>query len=134
LAAGRAALLQAAVEGVAFALRHALEALPGARPDRLRLAGGGTLDPRFRALLADVLHAELRPVEVRSASAIGATLLAAQAARLPPPAIPLAAGEPIGPSAESAAYDQAFDRYVQLVQQILDEPRPRPPDWLDARR
>jgi xylulokinase len=134
LAADRSTLLQAAVEGVAFALRHALEALPGPRPDRLRLAGGGTLDPRFRALLADVLHAELRPVEVRSASAIGATLLAAQAAGLQAPTIPLGAGEPIGPSAESAAYDQAFDRYVQLVQQILDEPRPRPPDWLDARR
>jgi xylulokinase len=134
LAADRAALLQAAVEGVAFALRHALEALPGPRPDRLRLAGGGALDPGFRALLADVLHAELRPVGVRSASAIGAALLGAGAAGLPPPTIPLGAGEPIGPSAESAAYDQAFDRYVQLVQQILDEPRPRPPDWLDARR
>lgn len=115
LAADRTTLLQAAVEGVAFALRHALEALPGARPDQLRLAGGGALDPRFRALLADVLQAELRPVEVRSASAIGAALLAARAARLPPPPIPLSAGEPIGPSAESAAYDQAFDRYVQLV-------------------
>jgi xylulokinase len=99
--------------GVAFALRHALEALPGPRPDRLRLAGGGSLDPRFRALLADVLHAELRPVEVRSASAIGATLLAAEAAGLPPPAIPLGTGEPIGPSARSAAYDEAFDRYLR---------------------
>jgi xylulokinase len=101
LAADRTALLQAAVEGVAFALRHALEALPGPRPHQLRLAGGGSLDPRFRALLADVLHAELRPVEVRSASAIGAALLAAEAARLPPPTIPLSAGEPIGPSARS---------------------------------
>jgi xylulokinase len=118
LAADRTALLQAAVEGVAFALRHALEALPGPRPDQLRLAGGGTLDPRFRALLADVLHAELRPVEVRSPSAVGATLLAARAARLLPPAIPLGAGEPIGPSARSAAYDPAFDRYVRLVHQL----------------
>jgi xylulokinase len=115
LAADRTALLQAAVEGVAFALRHALEALPGPRPDRLRLAGGGALDPRFQALLADVLGAELRPVEVRSASAIGAALLAAEAARLPRPAIPLGAGEPVGPSARSAAYDQAFDRYVQVT-------------------
>jgi xylulokinase len=113
LAADRATLLQAAVEGVAFALRHALEALPGPRPDRLRLAGGGSLDPGFRAVLADVLHAELRPVEVRSASAIGAALLAATAAGLPPPAIPLGTGEPIGPSARAAAYHEAFDRYVR---------------------
>jgi xylulokinase len=115
LAADRTTLLQAAVEGVAFALRHALEALPGPRPDRLRLAGGGTLDPGFRALLADVLGAELRPVELRSASAVGAALLAAEAAALPPPAVPLGAGEPVAPSARSAAYDEAFARYLRLV-------------------
>jgi xylulokinase len=118
LAADRATLLQAAAEGVAFALRHALEALPGPRPPHLRLAGGGTLDPRFRALLADVLGAELRPVEVRSASAVGAALLAAEAAGLPPPAVPLRAGEPVAPSARSAAYDEAFDRYVRLVDRL----------------
>jgi xylulokinase len=121
LAADRTALLQAAVEGVAFALRHALEALPGPRPDQLRLTGGGALDPRFRALLADVLRVELRPVEVRSASAVGAALLGAAAAGLPPPAIPLGAGEPVAPSPQSAAYDQAFDRYVQLVGQLPAE-------------
>ena len=118
LATDRTALLQAAVEGVAFALRHALEALPGARPDQLRLVGGGALDPSFRVVLADVLRAELRLVEVRSASAIGATLLAAEAAQLPPPDTPLSAGEPVGPSAWSGAYDEAFDRYLQLVHQV----------------
>jgi xylulokinase len=118
LAADRTALLQAAVEGVAFALRHALEALPGNRPDRLRLAGGGSLDPRFRRLLADVLQVELRPIEVRSPSAIGAALLAAEAARLPPPPIPLSGGEPIAPSARSAAYTPAFDRYVDIARHI----------------
>jgi xylulokinase len=118
LATDRTGLLQAAVEGVAFALRHALEALPGARPDQLRLVGGGALDPSFRGMLADVLGAELRLVEVRSASAIGATLLAAEAARLRPPGIPLSVGEPVGPSARSGAYEEAFDRYVQLVRQV----------------
>ena len=119
LAADRATMLQAAVEGVAFALRHALEALPGPRPDRLRLAGGGTLDPGFRTLLADVLHAELRPVEVRSASAIGAALLAGGAARLPAPPVPVAAADPIGPSPRSAAYDEPFARYLRLVDRLL---------------
>jgi xylulokinase len=69
-------------------------------------------------VLADVLHAELRPVQVRSPSAVGATLLAATAAGLPPPAIPLDAGEPIGPSARSAAYEEAFDRYRQQADQL----------------
>jgi xylulokinase len=69
-------------------------------------------------VLADVLHAELRPLEVRSASAIGAALLAATAAGLPPPAVPLGVGEPVGPSARSAAYDQAFDRYRQQADAV----------------
>jgi xylulokinase len=64
-------------------------------------------------VLADVLQAELRPVEVRSASAIGAALLAATAAGLAPPAVPLGVGEPVGPSARAAAYDEAFHRYVR---------------------
>jgi xylulokinase len=122
LAADRTALLQAAAEGVAFGLRHALEALPGPRPDQLRLAGGGTLDPRFRALLADVLQADLRPVEVRSASAVGAALLAAQAAGLPGPAIPLSTGDPITPSGRSAAYDEPFARYVQAGASLTGAP------------
>jgi xylulokinase len=69
-------------------------------------------------VLADVLHAELRPLEVRSASAIGAALLAATAAGLAPPAVPLGVGEPVGPSARSAAYDEAFDRYRQQADQL----------------
>jgi hypothetical protein len=35
-----------------------------------------------------------------------------EAAGLAPPAVPLGAGEPVGPSARSAAYDDAFDRYA----------------------
>jgi xylulokinase len=75
----------------------------------------GTLDPRFRALLADMLRTDLRPIEVRSASAVGAALLAAEAASLPRPAVPLGTGEPVGPSARSDAYDEAFDRYLRLA-------------------
>jgi xylulokinase len=107
LTTDRSALLQAAVEGVAFALRHALQALPGARPDQLRLLGGGALDPHFRAVLADVLRADMGLVEVRSAAAIGAALLAAKAAGLRPPGIPLSVGQPVRPSARSGAYDAA---------------------------
>ena len=44
---------------------------------------------------------------------VDAELLAATAAGLAPPAVPLGAGEPVGPSARSAAYDEAFDRYVR---------------------
>src|SRR5215210_235798 len=78
---GRAHLLRAAFEGVAFALREGLEALEeaGVRAPELRLAGGGILHAPWRRLLADVLCRPLRllPSSVApTASARGAALLA----------------------------------------------------------
>jgi xylulokinase len=116
LSADRRTLLQAAVEGVAFAIRHAFEVLPGPRPGQIRLVGGGALDPRFQTVLADVLQVRLQLVEVRSASAIGAALLAARAAGIEPPDVPLQVGGAVHPSDRAAAYDQAFDRYRRLAE------------------
>ena len=81
LAHGRAHLLRAAFEGVAFSLREGLEALEeaGARAPELRLAGGGVLRAPWRQLLADVLGRSLGllPASVApAASARGAALLA----------------------------------------------------------
>src|SRR5260370_38176050 len=64
LADDRASLLRRALEGAAFAIRDALDALlpehglpehgrPEHRPLRLRLAGGGTLPAGWRQLLPD---------------------------------------------------------------------------------
>ncbi|MDQ6658915.1 MAG: FGGY family carbohydrate kinase [Actinomycetota bacterium] len=80
----RNALLYSALEGVAFAVADGLDALPGVPPTgrELRLAGGGTTQPAWRTLLADVLDARLHAVDVPGASARGAALLAAQAAGL----------------------------------------------------
>ena len=57
LAHGRAHLLRAAFEGVAFALREGLEALEeaGVQAPELKIAGGGALRASWRQLLADVL-------------------------------------------------------------------------------
>jgi xylulokinase len=77
-------LLRAALEGVAFALREALDCLvePAERAGTIRLAGGGTTDPAWRQMLADVLERPLHPVEVAAASALGAADLGARAAGL----------------------------------------------------
>jgi xylulokinase len=83
LASDRAALLRSALEGTAFAIRDALDALlgpSGPAPACLRLAGGGTLAPGWRQLLADVLGVPLYAVEVPAASGRGAALLGAIAA------------------------------------------------------
>lgn len=74
----RAHLARAALEGVAFAIAQGFAALQatGADPGELRLAGGGSLYPQWRQLLADVLRRPLHSVETSSASARGAALLA----------------------------------------------------------
>jgi xylulokinase len=83
LADDRTSLLRCALEGTAFAIRDALDALLGEyRPARLRLAGGGTLSAGWRQLLADVLGLPLWAVDAPAASGRGAALLGAAAAGL----------------------------------------------------
>ncbi|RQR30570.1 carbohydrate kinase [Burkholderia sp. Bp9143] len=76
----RGAMMRAAFEGVAFALRAGLDAIRDAnRADpvtALRLAGGGSVDPRWRQLLADALGASLDAVDCPNAATRGAALLA----------------------------------------------------------
>ena len=70
--------MRAAFEGVAFAIRDGFEALleVGIEAPSLRLAGGGTLDPRWRQLLANTLQRPLYTNQISVASARGAALLA----------------------------------------------------------
>lgn len=74
-------LARAAFEGVAFALRAGVDALreTGVRIDRPVLAGGGSVDVRWRQMLSDVLGTPLAACQVPAASARGAALLAAVA-------------------------------------------------------
>jgi xylulokinase len=74
----RSHLMWAALEGVAFAIKQGLEAIAPANRDipNLRLAGGGTLEPAWRQLLATVLQVPLYNIAVSAASARGAALLA----------------------------------------------------------
>jgi xylulokinase len=73
----RASLMRAAFEGVAFSLRAGLDAI---RQDAgaigaMRLAGGGSVDERWRQLLADALRVELFAVDCPNAATRGAALL-----------------------------------------------------------
>jgi len=78
---GRPQLLRSALEGCAFALRDAWDALCAAGHDAaiLLLAGGGSTDPRWRQLLADVLGRPLAGTPHGAGSARGAALSAALA-------------------------------------------------------
>jgi xylulokinase len=118
-------MLQAALEGVAFGIRVALEALPGAdNTATLRLAGGGSLHPAWRQMLADILGRELVTVDTSDASARGATLLAgianstwteAAATASVAPARRLAAT----PSIRQAAYNEVYAKFLELSDATL---------------
>jgi len=76
----RGTMMRAAFEGVAFALRAGLDAIrlntrPSAVVRTLRLAGGGSIDPRWRQLLADALDADLQAVDCPNAATRGAAML-----------------------------------------------------------
>lgn len=66
----RGAMMRAAFEGVAFSLRAGLDAIraSGATVTSLKLAGGGSVDARWRQLLADALDAELHAVDCPNAA------------------------------------------------------------------
>jgi xylulokinase len=121
LSHGRGHLLRAALEGVAFAIRQGTEALlaTGVPATELRLTGGGSIDSRWRQLLADVLDQPMLGTPTAAASALGAALLAGvgfgawpDAARVAALAAPVALVASPGP--DSAAYQEPYFRYRQL--------------------
>lgn len=70
----RTALLRSALAGVADGIADALEALPCSSSGPLTdlcLAGGGSVAPGWRQLLADVLGVRLQALDVPGASALG---------------------------------------------------------------
>ena len=128
---GRAHLLRAALEGVAFALREGLEALEEAGTDapELRLAGGGSggeAGEPWRQLLADVLGRPLHllPDSVAPvASARGAALLAGLASgvyRTTGETLGLSPGpvRTVRPGGHAPLYEDAYGRYRELYPRL----------------
>jgi xylulokinase len=121
LSHGRGHLLRAALEGVAFSVRQGLEALlaTGVPAHQLRVAGGGSFDPRWRQLLADVIDAPLFATPTKAVSALGAALLAGvgfgawpdvqKVATLAAPPVQVAA-----PGVDAERYAEAYERFRQL--------------------
>jgi xylulokinase len=121
LAHGRDDLLRAALEGVAFLLRSSLDDLRRAdgRAERVVIAGGGSRDPAWRQLLADVFGVPLFAAGSTSLSARGATLIAGMAAgvyeswgeaarSLPPP-------EPAAEPANTQAAAEHYRRWLAAL-------------------
>jgi len=91
----RADVVRAVFEGVAFSVLEAALCLPEyAGASQVLLAGGGSTDPRWRQLLADVIGRPLLVLPAADASARGAALLAAAAAGIEVAGGPHPAGGP----------------------------------------
>ncbi|WP_025602330.1 xylulokinase [Burkholderia sp. WSM2230] len=119
----RGAMMRAAFEGVAFSLRAGLDAIraSGATVTALKLAGGGSVDARWRQLLADALNAELHAVDCPNAAPRGAAILGGIAsghwhvhdlAALAPGAT--LAASPRGDRALAARYARFLDLYGRV--------------------
>ncbi|KVW72608.1 FGGY family carbohydrate kinase [Burkholderia ubonensis] len=129
----RGAMMRAAFEGVAFALRAGLDAIRAEGAEgaegaerravaSLRLAGGGSVDPRWRQLLADALGASLDAGDCPNAATRGAALLAGVAIglwredalrALAPAASPVAA--PCGDRALATRHARFVDLYARTA-------------------
>ncbi len=113
-------LLHAALEGVALGIREALDALPGTTETMpLRLAGGGSVHPAWRQMLADILGRELIAVDASDASARGAALLGGIAsgvwrgARATVAIAPATRVVAIPDRERVALYERIYERYVR---------------------
>jgi xylulokinase len=127
----RERLLRASLEGVAFAVRDALDVtLTPEHPPHLWLAGGGTTDPGWRQMLADVLAYPISAVDVSAASGLGAAALAARAADLTDEAIaPVRRTTEPRPVAQperdrDAIYTERYRRYREMVAAVRGGGRP----------
>jgi xylulokinase len=117
---GREHLLKAALEGVAFALREAMEALEatGVSMTELQLAGGGAVDQNWRQMLADVLGMRLVTAGSESGAARGAALLAGLAAGTfrtfdETAALSLHTAVAAEPGPEADLYSSLYERWKQ---------------------
>jgi xylulokinase len=120
-ACGRRDLVQAVLEGVAFAFRDGLDVLraAGTVPGRMSIIGGGVRDRYWAQLLADVLEI---PLDIRAGATTGPAFGAARLARMAatredasavcrtPPVV-----DSVGPRSSPAdLYRAALPRYREL--------------------
>ena len=117
----RSAMLRSVVEGVAQAVALGMDAVEqaGARlPDPLPLVGGGTVDPRFQQLIADVSQRRIAPVDEPDAAVVGAAALALGGIR--PGSLPI--GRTIEPRGHHAdVFVERRGRMLAYVRSELDD-------------
>ncbi len=121
-------LTRAVLEGVAYSLRDVLEvmlAVGVARPEQIRISGGGARSEVWRQIVADVLDAEVATVNTTEGAAYGAALLAAVGAGTFSDAAAAAAQwvrvvDAVTPSGEAPLYSERHGIYRSLYPQLRE--------------
>jgi xylulokinase len=124
----RAHLTRAVLEGVAFGLRDSLELMGAAGLpafEQIRATGGGSRSPLWRAILADVLGAEVVTTSGAEGAAQGAATLAAVGVGWFPSVEEacrrvVEVGDPVAPSADAPAYAGPYERYRGLYPALAE--------------
>jgi xylulokinase len=131
LAADRADLVTAVLEGVAYTLRDVLEVLAKVNPmaPKLGITGGGARSALWRQIVADVLNRSLRYSD--GDSCLGAAMLAAVGVGRHP-TIEAACDAMQGISAETQPRPEAVAAYALLYEAYCRQrdPGPAPGGWL----
>ncbi len=110
---GRAQLARSAFEALGFTIRRGIELLGGQESRQVVVSGGGARDPWVRQLIADVLGRPLVYVPLRSASAVGAAVLAARGVGVD---LPVRAHVVEVVASPSSLLDAAYQRWLRAVE------------------
>lgn len=123
-------LIRSVFEGVALAVRDGWDAIRGVgiSADRMLLAGGGSVDPRWQQMLADILQVPLVPAHDLGNATLGAAYLGGIAAghwhgihEVPAPGPTGAAVEP----QPFAGLDELLVRFRRTYRNLKDGQEPR---------
>ncbi|HDD66502.1 MAG TPA: hypothetical protein ENG52_02645 [Nitrososphaeria archaeon] len=124
---GRAHLVRAVMEGVAFALRDSLEILRelGVAVSEITIRGGGGRIKLWRQIIADVFNCRVTTVMVEEA-AFGAAILAGIGAKIykgfeDAVRKTVRIGESCEPSPERGVYDELYEVYGSLYPALKNQ-------------
>lgn len=125
---GRAHMIRAVLEGVAYGLRDSLELMRalGLKIDQVRVSGGGARSPLWRQILADVFGSEIALLNITEGAAYGAALLAGVGAGLYSSveeacARTVSVTDKIEPSPASVIYADYYPIYCSLYNSLAPQ-------------
>lgn len=119
---------RAALEGLTYQLRHALEVLGasvGAQPGLIRVVGGGSKNALWNQLRADVTGLPIVTIEQKEATVVGAAMFAMLGAgvysNLAEAQARMTGGlATVEPSAERGFYDEGYRKYRKTLEALSD--------------